>query len=99
VVEHAPPERATMAYALRRAFAYGQSPCQAAVQRRDLLGLLFWMGVGAGQTAVYGAAAALLWLLRHPGRAGMLDRTARGVGKLLWMQRFEPRFYGRAALA
>jgi hypothetical protein len=26
----------------------------------------------------------------------MLDRTARGLGKLLWTERFEPRFYGAA---
>ncbi|HEX8570750.1 MAG TPA: glycosyltransferase family 2 protein, partial [Caulobacteraceae bacterium] len=30
VYEHAPAHRATIDYALRRAFAYGQSPCQAA---------------------------------------------------------------------
>ena len=99
VLEHAPAHRATLRYALRRAFAFGQSPCQAAVRRGDPFGLLYWMGVGAGQTAVYGTAAALLWLLRHPARAGMFDRTARGVGKLLWMQRFEPRFYGAAEIA
>ena len=98
VWEHAPAERANLRYALRRAFAFGQSPCQGAVERRDLAGLLFWMGVGAGQTVVYGTGAAALWLLRHPARAGLYDRTARGLGKLLWMDRFVPRFYGRAAL-
>jgi succinoglycan biosynthesis protein ExoM len=99
VWEHAPAERATLRYALRRAFAYGQSPCQGAAERGDFLALLFWMGVGAGQTVVYGASAAALWLLRRPARAELYDRTARGLGKLFWMDRFVPRFYGRAALS
>jgi hypothetical protein len=33
-----------------------------------------------------------LWLLRRPERADMIDRAARGLGKVLWMPRFEPRF-------
>ena len=86
-------------HALKRAFAYGQSPCQAAARRRDPLGLVLWMLIGAGQTLVYGSGAALLWLVRHPRRADLLDRTARGVGKLLWMPAFEPLFYGQAEAA
>ena len=99
VYEHAPAHRATMRYALKRAFAYGQSPCQAAARRRDPLLLLLWMGIGAGQTVVYGSGALLLWLIRHPRRADLFDRTARGVGKLLWMPTFEPLFYGQAEAA
>ena len=96
VYEHAPAHRATMAYAMKRAFAYGQSPCQAAAERRDPLGLAKWMTIGAGQTLVFGMLAAVAWMLRSPARAGLLDRTARGLGKILWMPRFEPRFYGAA---
>ena len=69
VYEHAPTHRATMGYALKRAFAYGQSPCLAAAQRRDALGVLKWMLIGLGQTAVYGGLAAALWVVRHPARA------------------------------
>jgi hypothetical protein len=29
----------------------------------------------------------------------MLDRTARGIGKVLWQPRFEPLFYGQAEIA
>lgn len=98
VIEHAPAHRATMEHALRRAFAYGQSPCQEAARRGDRLGIAKWMLIGAGQTAVFGAAAALLWLLRRPERADMLDRAARGLGKVLWTGRFEPKFYGAAEI-
>jgi hypothetical protein len=83
-------------HALRRAFAFGQSPCQDAARNGDALGVAKWMLIGAGQTAVFGVAAALLWLLRRPERADMLDRTARGLGKVLWTGRFEPKFYGAA---
>jgi hypothetical protein len=96
VVEHAPAHRATLAYALRRAFAYGQSPSQAAARRGDPLGVAKWMAVGAAQTALYGAGAAALCATRSPSRARWMDRTARGLGKVLWTERFEPRFYGAA---
>jgi hypothetical protein len=99
VWEHAPPHRATLDYALRRAFAYGQGPSQTASYRRDRLGVLKWMAIGAAQTAVFGTAAGVLTALRRPERAAMLDRTARGLGKVLWMPRFEPRFYGAAEVA
>jgi hypothetical protein len=96
VYEHAPAHRATMRYALRRAFAYGQSPCQAAAERRDPVSIAKWMLVGMVQSTVFGLAALVAWSLRHPRRADLLDRTARGWGKVLWMPWFEPRFYGAA---
>jgi len=99
VSEIAPPHRATMAYALRRAFAYGQGPSQEARARGDWPGVAKWMIVGAVQTLVWSAAAAGLWLLRHPTRARALDRAARGLGKVLWAPMFEPRFYGAQELA
>ena len=96
VVEHAPAHRATLGYALRRAFAYGQSPSQAAARRRDPLGVAKWMAVGAVQTVLHGARAGALTLLGRPERAEALDRTARGLGKIFWTRGFEPRFYGAA---
>jgi succinoglycan biosynthesis protein ExoM len=99
VWEHPAPHRATMDYALKRAFAYGQGPSQAARHRGDALGLARWMLIGAAQAAAFGAAAGVLSVLRRPERAGMLDRAARGLGKVLWMPRFEPRFYGAAEVA
>ena len=98
VIEHAPAHRATLAYALRRAFAYGQSPCQEAARRRAPLTVLKWMAVGAVQVAIHGALALALSLLGRPERADQLDRAARGLGKLLWAPWFEPRLYGQAAL-
>ena len=99
VDEVAPPHRATMAYALRRAFAYGQGPSQAARARRDWIGLGRWMLIGLIQAGAWGAASAVLWVVRSPARARAMDRTARGLGKVLWAPMFEPRFYGVAELA
>lgn len=98
VDEHAPPHRATLRYALTRAFAYGQGPSQTAAARRDWAGVLRWMLIGAGQTAVWGVAALALTLVASPRRADMADRAVRGLGKLFWMPGLEPRFYGAALL-
>ena len=98
VDEVAPAHRANLAYALSRAFAYGQSPAQAAWGRRDLLGVGKWMAVGLVQMIGWGLLAAPLTLMRRPGRARALDRAARGLGKILWMPGLEPRFYGTAEL-
>lgn len=100
VWEHVPLQRANLDYTLLRAFAYGQGPtaaCAAALPRPRWAGVAKWMAVGAVQTVVFGAAAALQWLVRAPGRAAMLDRAARGLGKLLWFGVFKIEFYGRAA--
>ena len=99
VDEFAPPHRATLAYALTRAFAYGQSPSQMAADRGDWPGVIKWMLVGAAQTAIWGAASLVFAMLRHPGRAQVYDRCARGLGKLLWTRRFEPKLYGAAMLS
>ena len=99
VDEFAPPHRATLRYALTRAFAYGQGPSQTAAAARDWPGVARWMVIGAAQAAVWGAASLALTLIRSPRRAEMLDRTVRGVGKVFWMKGFEPQFYGARELA
>lgn len=99
VEEFAPPHRATLRYTLARAFAYGQGPSQTAAAARNWPGVARWMVIGAGQTAVWGAASLALAVLRHRKRAETYDRTARGVGKLFWMKGFEPHFYGARELA
>lgn len=99
VEEFAPAHRATLGYALSRAFAYGQGPSQTAAAARDWAGVARWMAIGAAQTAVWGAASAVLTLIASPKRAEMYDRTARGIGKLFWMKGFEPHFYGARELA
>jgi succinoglycan biosynthesis protein ExoM len=95
VWEHAPETRADARYALRRAFAYGQGPTRHALRQGRRLAALRWIAVGAGQAAVFGAATVLAFLLRRPDRFFLADRTARGLGKMLW--RTPTRFYGRAA--
>ncbi len=99
VEEFAPAHRATLTYALARAFAYGQGPSQTAAAARNWPGVARWMVIGAAQTAVFGAASAALTLMASPKRVEMYDRTARGVGKLFWMKGFEPRFYGAREVA
>ena len=99
VDEFAPLHRATLKYALTRAFAYGQSPTQMAAARRDWAGVAKWMLVGLVQTGLWGAASVLSAILRRPDRANIYDRCARGVGKVFWTKGFEPKLYGAAILS
>lgn len=99
VDEFAPPHRATMGYALARAFAYGQSPSQLAARDGKPLAIVRWMMIGLAQTAVWGLAALALTLIGNPHRAQMMDRTARGLGKVFWFKGLEPQFYGARELA
>jgi glycosyltransferase involved in cell wall biosynthesis len=96
VWEHPDPARLTLAYALRRAFAYGQGPSYACMKREppDRFGAARWMAVGAAQALGFGALAALKWLARAPDRAFVLDRAARGLGKVLWFPPFKVKLYG-----
>ena len=98
VEEFAPARRATLRYALARAFAYGQGPSQTAAKGRDWAAVARWMLIGAAQTVVWGAAVIALTVVAHPRRADMMDRTARGLGKIFWMKGFEPQLYGAREL-
>lgn len=93
------PERLTLRYTLLRAFAYGQGPSEhcASSTPPDWPGVARWMVIGLGQAAVYGALAAVKWIVRAPDRAQTLDRAARGLGKTLWFAPFKINFYGRSA--
>jgi succinoglycan biosynthesis protein ExoM len=99
VDEFAPPHRATLTYALARAFAYGQGPSQTAASRRDWPAVVRWMVIGAVQMMVWTCAAVPYLIVRSPRRAWALDRAARGLGKLFWMKGLEPHFYGASELA
>ena len=96
VWEHPDPARLNLAYAMRRAFAYGQGPTQAAAARTpfDASGVAVWMAKGAVQTVGYGAVAAGKWLAHRPDRADALDRAVRGLGKVLWFKPFQAKLYG-----
>jgi len=99
VDEFAPPHRATLHYALARAFAYGQGPSQTAARERHWPDLICWMLIGAAQSVVFGVASVALVAIRSPRRAQAYDRTARGLGKVFWTKDFEPHFYGVHELA
>ena len=99
VEEFAPPHRATMRYALARAFAYGQSPSQLAARDGKLLAIVRWMLIGAAQAAVWSLATLAMSLIGSPRRAETMDRAARGLGKVFWFKGLEPQFYGANELA
>lgn len=96
VWEEAVVERLTLAYTLRRAFAYGQGPGYAALHSDPprLDKAVFWMAVGVAQLAIHGATAAVKFALRTPDRAFAADRAVRGLGKILWFPPFKLTFYG-----
>lgn len=99
VWEEAPPSRLTLAYTFKRAFAYGQGPAQTAWQMGRLDKVAFWMAVGAAQTLIHGADAALRFALGRGDRAFAADRAFRGLGKVLWFPPFQFAFYGRPSAA
>lgn len=94
------PSRVTLAYTLKRAFAYGQGPATQAWTgpRRDIPAIGFWMAVGFVQTLVFGAVAAGSYLAKTRRRAFAYRRFVEGFGKLLWFPVIKPRFYGAARL-
>ena len=96
VVEHLGPERTRVGHGLRRAFAYGQGPCETAWSSGNYASLARHMGVGAAQAVLFGAASALVVGASKPHALAMLDHAARGAGKVFWF--FEQRFYGEALL-
>ncbi len=97
VDEHVPASRAHLGYTLKRAFAYGQGPstnCWRNSKGVDLPRLIMWMIIGTGQFIVYGLIALVMFAVRYPKRAFMLDKAIRGLGKPLWFPPFEFKFYG-----
>jgi glycosyltransferase involved in cell wall biosynthesis len=92
--------RVTLAYTLRRAFAYGQGPATRAWTgpKRDITAIMFWMAVGVAQSMVYGASALGGFLGKTRRRAFAYRKFVEGVGKLLWFPFIKPRFYGAARL-
>jgi succinoglycan biosynthesis protein ExoM len=91
------PSRLSLGYAIARAFVYGQGPTYhcATATPPDIPGVARWMAIGLAQTGAYGLIAGLKWLAGAPDRAFVLDRAARGLGKLLWWGPFKLRLYGQ----
>lgn len=94
VIEHLGAERTHLAHGLKRAFAYGQGPSELAWAARNVPALARHMCVGAAQAVVFGAASAVVVAGSTPRALAMLDRAARGAGKVFWF--CEQRFYGQA---
>ena len=94
VIEHLTPNRTRVAHGLKRAFAYGQGPCELAWTARNYVGLARHMIIGAGQAAVYAVASVVVLAGSTPRALMLLDRAARGAGKVFWFM--EQRFYGEA---
>jgi len=98
VWEDPPPERLSLAYCVRRAFAFGQGVTYycARGEPRDPLGAAGWMARGIVQVGLFGALAAAQWAIRSPRLAFTLDRAAKGLGKVLWGGPFAIQFYGHS---
>jgi hypothetical protein len=94
VIEHLGAERIHLRHGLKRAFAYGQGPCETAWGARKFALLARHMCVGAAQAIGYGAASALVLAGSTSRALALLDRAARGAGKVFWF--CEQRFYGEA---
>ncbi len=94
VIEHLGAERTHLAHGLKRAFAYGQGPSELAWAARNVPALARHMCVGAAQAVVFGAASAVVVAGSTPRALALLDRAARGAGKVFWF--YEQRFYGQA---
>lgn len=92
VIEHVDAARLDLAHAFKRAFAYGQGPCETAWSKRAYADLARHMAIGAGQALVFGLAALFAWCGKARQRFDLTDRAARGAGKLLWF--WEQKFYG-----
>lgn len=99
VNEHPLPQRISLSYTLRRAFAYGQGPCTLARKSSPpkYASLLMWMAIGAGKFVLHGAAWLALRAASQPGRAFQLDAAIRGLGKVLFWKKM--RFYGTSTMS
>jgi glycosyltransferase involved in cell wall biosynthesis len=94
VIEHLGPERTRLGHGLKRAFAYGQGPCQAAWNRRRYGALARHMAVGALQALAFAAASLIVACASAAQALSLLGHAARGAGKVFWF--CEQRFYGEA---
>ena len=96
VYERVPKRRATLRYAYRRAFSFGQGPSGIAVDEKAYHKLSFWMIVGAAQFSIHGILATLCYILRLEARVTHADKAIRGLGKTLFWIKDD--LYGAPAL-
>ena len=98
VFEDVPPARASLAYTLKRGFAYGQGPSHSSGVNGRYLACAGWMVQGLVQAGIFGVVSLAMFAIRHPRRAFFLDKAARGLGKTLWFPPFKMKFYGQILL-
>jgi succinoglycan biosynthesis protein ExoM len=96
VTEHLGVERTTIRHGLKRAFAYGQGPCELAWSARRYITLARHMSVGAAQAIAYSFASLIVFAGSTKHALALLDRAVRGAGKVFWF--VEQRFYGEALI-
>ncbi|ESQ81217.1 glycosyltransferase family 2 protein [Asticcacaulis sp. YBE204] len=98
VWEDVPESRATLNYTLPRAFAYGQGPSTSAMtgEIKKPFTCAYWMLNGLVQATVFGGAGVALYATGSKAAARILDKAARGAGKLIWFHKLG--FYGTALL-
>ena len=98
--ECVPPERTSSKYIARRNFGYGQGPSRIAASRgiAGVLQVIRHMSVGSIQFCIFGIIFLISKLGNRPSEVRYLALTARGLGKVLWFDRFQQKLYGTASL-
>ena len=94
--ENVPPERTTSEYIAKRNFGFGQGPSRIAASK-GLAGsvqLARHMCVGLAQLGVFGLLYVAGKAINRPSQVRYLALSARGLGKVLWFDRFRPKLYG-----
>ncbi|NNE58540.1 MAG: glycosyltransferase family 2 protein [Hellea sp.] len=99
-IEIVPAKRATPEYIWTRNFAFGQGPSHIHASRglKGIPGVIYFMATGSIQWVLFGIAYLVMKRLGHPAYVKYLARTARGLGKIFWTDRFSPKLYGAAVL-
>lgn len=99
--ECVPEERTTNEYIAKRNFGYGQGPSRLAAAKGGVVGaitLLRHMIIGSLQACIYGSVLLLTKALKRPSQVRYLALTNRGLGKVFWFNRFQPKLYGTASI-
>ena len=94
------PERTTSKYIARRNFGYGQGPSRIAASKgvKGLPNVVRHMCVGAAQLGVFGTIFLISKIGKRPSQVRYLALSARGLGKVIWFDGFQPKLYGNASI-
>ena len=95
------PSRVTLAYTLKRAFAYGQGPATKAWTgpKRDFPAIAILDGRRRGADRRLRRGGCRQLSRQDERRAFAYRRFVEGVGKVLWFPVIKPRFYGVSKLS